>query len=132
MKTHSIQLSGIGQIGIPVHNLEKATAFYRDILGMEFIFQVPGMMSFFNCGGIRIMLTIPTSEEYDHPSSIIYYRVDDIQDAFATLSAQNVQFSQTPHSVGQMGNVDVWMAFFEDADGNTLALMSEIEMEKMI
>lgn len=78
------------------------------------------------------MLAIPTSEEYDHPSSVIYYRVEDIQATFRMLSAQNVHFTQNPHSVGQMGNIDVWMAFFEDVDGNTLAIMSEIEVEVTI
>ena len=58
-------LTQIGQIGVPVHDLDAATAFYRDVLGMEFIFQVPGMMSFFNCSGIRLMLVVPTSPEYD-------------------------------------------------------------------
>ena len=129
MTTNSIHLDTIGQIAVPVHDLEKATTFYRDVLGMNFIFQVPGMMSFFDCGGIRIMLAIPTSAEYDHPGSIIYYRVDDIQAVFAALTAQDVHFSQEPHSIGQMGNIDVWMAFFADVDGNTLALMSEIEVE---
>ena len=132
MKTDSIHLSAVGQIGIPVHNLEAATTFYRDTLGMDFIFQVPGMMSFFDCGGVRLMLAIPTSAEHDHPSSVIYYRVGDIHTTFADLSAKNVHFTQNPHSVGQMGEVDVWMAFFEDVDGNTLALMSEIKMETKV
>ena len=129
MATNPVSLTTIGQVAVPVRDLDRATTFYRDVLGMKFIFQVPGMMSFFDCGGIRIMLAIPTSQEYDHPSSIIYYRVDDIQATFAALSAQNVPFSQNPHSVGQMGNIDVWMAFFADVDGNTLALMSEVESE---
>lgn len=128
MSASSVHLTSIGQIGVPVHDLDKATAFYQDILGMHFIFQVPGMMSFFDCGGTRLMLVIPTSSQFDHPSSIIYYRVDDIQVTYEALLAQNVSFSQTPHSIGQMGNIDVWMAFFEDADGNTLAIMSEIEL----
>ena len=125
MEKIPVNLSSIGQIGVPVHDVEKATAFYRDTLGMEFIFQVPGMMSFFDCGGVRIMLAIPTSAEHDHPSSVIYYRVDDIHQTYNALTAQNVHFTQTPHSVGQMGNIDVWMAFFTDVDGNTLAIMSE-------
>lgn len=126
MSTKQVHLSSIGQIAVNVHDLEKATVFYRDTLGMSFIFQVPGMMSFFECGDTRLMLSVPTSPEYDHPSSIIYYRVDDIQAAFAALSAREVVFSQEPRSIGRMGNVDVWMAFFEDVDGNTLALMSEV------
>ena len=126
MSTKAAQLSTIGQIAINVHDLEKATDFYRDALGMSFIFQVPGLMSFFDCNGIRLMLGIPTSPEHDHPSSIIYYRVADIHEAHTALQARGVQFSQNPHSVGQMGDVDIWMAFFEDVDGNTLAIMSEI------
>ena len=129
MLTKTVQLSAIGQIAITVHNLEKATAFYRDTLGMTFIFQVPGMMSFFDCNGIRLMLSVPTSPEYDHPSSVIYYKVEDVHQAFAALQTQGVQFSQTPHSVGQMGDIDVWMAFFEDVEGNTLAIMSEIPIK---
>ena len=130
MTASTIQISAIGQIGVPVHDLDKSTAFYRDILGMKFIFQVPNMMSFFDCGGIRIMLAIPTSSEYDHPSSIIYYRVDDIHSTFATLKERGVHFIQNPHSIGQMGNVDVWMAFFKDVDSNTLAIMSDIPMNE--
>ena len=129
MSTNPVQISSIGQIAVNVHDLEKATAFYRDTLGMKFIFQVPNMMSFFALGETRLMLAIPTSPEYDHPSSVIYYRVADIHEAHAALMAQNVQFSENPHSVGQIGNVDVWMAFFEDVDGNTLAIMSEIPLD---
>ena len=126
MSTNPVQLSSIGQIAVNVHDLEKATAFYRDTLGMKFIFQVPNMMSFFDLGDTRLMLAVPTSAEYDHPSSVIYYRVADIHATHAALKAQNVQFSQDPHSVGQMGHIDVWMAFFEDIAGNTLAIMSEV------
>ncbi len=118
-------LKSIGQIGIPVHNLDKATEFYRDTLGLQFIFQVPTMMSFFDCNGVRLMLAIPTSPEFDHPSSVIYYRVDDIHKTHTDLQEKGVTFTQNPHSVGQMGNADVWMAFLQDPDGNTLAIMSE-------
>jgi methylmalonyl-CoA/ethylmalonyl-CoA epimerase len=130
MSTKSVQLSAIGQIAINVHDLEKATAFYRNTLGMELIFQVPGLMSFFDCGGIRLMLGIPTSPEDDHPSSVIYYRVADIHESHEALKAKGVHFSQNPHSVGQMGDIDVWMAFFEDVDGNTLAIMSEVPINE--
>jgi len=129
MSTNPVQISSIGQISVTVHDLEKATAFYRDTLGMKFIFQVPNMMSFFDLGDTRLMLSVPTSPEYDHPSSVIYYRVADIHKSHAALMAQNVSFSENPHSVGQIGNVDVWMAFFEDVDGNTLAIMSEVPLD---
>jgi methylmalonyl-CoA/ethylmalonyl-CoA epimerase len=130
MSIKPVQLSAIGQIGVTVHDLDRATEFYRDTLGMNFIFQVPGMMSFFDCGGTRLMLGIPTSAKYDHPSSTIYYRVDDIQQTFAALQAQGVEFTHNPHSVGQMGQIDIWMAFFEDVDKNTLAIMSEVRINE--
>ena len=130
MSTKSVQLSTIGQIAINVHDLEKATTFYRNTLGMDFIFQVPGLMSFFDCNGIRLMLGVPTSPEYAHPSSVIYYRVADIHESHAALQAKGVAFSQHPHSIGQMGEIDVWMAFFEDVDENTLAIMSEVPINE--
>jgi len=126
MKTSKVKLSSIGQIAVNVYDLDEATAFYRDVLGMRMIFQVPGMMTFFDCGETRLMLGVPTSEAYDHPSSAIYYRVDDVYETFEALTAAGVDFTQNPHSVGQMGDIDVWMAFFEDPDGNTLAIMSEV------
>lgn len=129
MDSSPVQLSSIGQIAVPVQDLERATGFYRDTLGMNFIFQVPGMMSFFDCDGVRLVLSVPTDEKYDHPSSIIYFRVDDIQATYASLSEKQVSFHQPPRSIGQMGDVDVWMAFFEDPDGNTMAIMSEIQLE---
>ena len=123
-------IQSVGQINVPVRNLEEATHFYQNTLGLSLIFHVPDMMSFFDCGGVRIMLAIPTSAEFDHPSSVIYYRVADIHQTYAALKAKQVEFTQDPHSVGQMGDVDVWMAFFKDSDGNHLAIMSELSESK--
>src|SRR5205823_8069259 len=72
-------LNQIGQIFVNVKDLDRAIAFYRDILGMTFLFQAPPNMAFFDCGGIRIMLGIPDRPDLDHPASIIYYKVDDIE-----------------------------------------------------
>lgn len=118
-------LLSIGQISVPVHNLEQATEFYQNVLRLDLIFEVPGMMSFFECGGIRLVLSVPTSAEYDHPSSLIYYRVDNIDQAAKTLKSKQVEFLQDPHAVGRMGDKEVWMAFFKDPDGNVLAIMEE-------
>ena len=93
-------LSQISQIAIIVHDLDKAIAFYRDTLGMRFLFQVP-KMAFFNCGGIRLMLGIPEEPKFDHPASIIYYKVADIQGAYETLSAARRHFSGQTPSGGQ-------------------------------
>ena len=121
----TLGLSRIGQIAINVHDLGRATAFYRDVLGMKFLFEVP-KMAFFDCGGVRLMLGLPETAEFDHPASIIYYRVEDIESAHRTLMARNVPFEAAPHIIARMPNYDLWMAFFRDPEGNLLALMSEV------
>jgi catechol 2,3-dioxygenase-like lactoylglutathione lyase family enzyme len=118
-------LSQIGQIAVNVHDVQKAIEFYRDRLGMRFLFEVPNM-AFFDCGGIRLMLTLPGKPEFDHPGSIIYYKVEDIQAAFDTLSARGVQFEMKPHRAAQLADHDLWLAFLRDVDNNLLALMCEV------
>ena len=118
-------LSTIGQIAVNVHELKRAVAFYRDILGMRFLFEVP-KMAFFDCGGIRLMLGEPESPEFDHPSSIIYYRVEDIHQTFETLKSRGVAFESAPHLVAKLPDHELWMAFFRDPEKNMLALMSEV------
>jgi len=118
-------LGPIGQISVPVRDLEKATAFYRDLLGMRFLFKVPNL-AFFDCGGIRLMLALPEKGEQDRSGSIIYYKVDDIRAAFDALSARGVGFKSKPHLVAKMPDHELWMAHFADLDGNTLELMSEV------
>ena len=117
-------LSSIGQINIPVHELNHSIEFYRDILGIKFIFQVPGM-AFFDCGGLRLLLTVPEDRAFDHPSSIIYFMVDDIHSATEALTDRGVSFSKQPHLIAEMPDHDLWMSFFKDPNDNTLALMAE-------
>lgn len=118
-------LSNIGQIAVNVHDVKKATAFYRDTLGMKFLFEA-GHMAFFDCSGVRLMLSLPEKPEFDHPSSIIYYRVLDIQRSYEILSARGVRFEEKPILVARLEDHDLWMAAFRDGDNNLLALMSEI------
>ena len=120
-----VRLGQIGQISVTVHDLEKAIAFYRDVLGMHFLFQVP-KMAFFDCGGVRLMLGIPEVPAFDHPASVIYYKIADIHAAFEALRACSVAFKGKPHLVAKLPDHELWMTFFEDLDGNTLALMSEV------
>jgi len=117
-------LSQIGQISITVHEMERAVRYYRDALGIRFLFTVPHM-AFFDSGGVRLMLTVPEKPEFDHPSSVIYFKVDNIQDAFEILTERGVQFVGKPHLIAPMKDHDLWMAFFHDLDNNLLALMSE-------
>lgn len=117
--------SEIGQIAVPVHDLRTAVQFYRDILGIRFLIEVP-KMAFFDCAGVRLMLAIPEVPEFDHPSSIPYFEVDDIQGACNKLSQREVKFTDQPHLVAKMPDHELWMAFFKDPDDNTHALMSEV------
>ena len=118
-------LSQIGQIAINVRDVARATAFYTDILGMKHLFSVSGL-SFFDCAGVRLMMEAPKQPEFNHPSSILYYKVPDIQAAYDTLSSRGVQFEDTPHLVASMETFDLWMAFFRDSEGNLLSIMCEI------
>ena len=123
--TPAAGLNRIAQISINARDLERAVAFYRDTLGMKFLFQVPGM-AFFDCGGIRMMVAIATSPELDHPGSIIYYKVEDIQATHAALEAKGVPFGAAPHRIANLGKVDLWLAEARDPEGNHFALMSEV------
>ena len=121
----SLSLSRIGQIAIVVKDVERSTAFYRDALGMRFLFAFPGL-AFFDCDGVRIMLSRPEKQEFDHPSSILYFRVADIQGAYQTMRERNVSFEDEPHVVARMPDHDLWMCFFLDLDQNVFALMAEV------
>jgi len=116
----------IGQASINVHDIDRAVAFYRDTLGMRFLFQAGPKMAFFDCGGVRLMLAVPEKPEFDHPGSIFYFKVGDIQAVAATLQARGVVFEGPPHLLAAMPDHDLWMAFFRDVDGNLQALMSEV------
>ncbi|MEK6282769.1 MAG: VOC family protein [Acidobacteriota bacterium] len=124
--TSGFGLSTIGQIAVNAHNIERATAFYLDKLGMKHLFSVPPKMSFFDCDGVRLMLSLPDRPEFDHPSSILYFKVDDIQKAAETLTERGVQFEEQPAFVANMGSYDLWIAAFRDSENNLLAMMSEV------
>ena len=122
-------LNQIGQIFVNVKDLDRAIAFYRETLGMTFLFTAPPNMAFFDCGGIRIMLGIADRPDLDHPASIIYYKVDDIERVYETFKARGVEFIIKPHLVVPMPTYDLWLADFKDSEGNFVALMSEVPRE---
>lgn len=124
--TDTFGLARIGQIAVVVHDVPRAVAFYRDVLGMTLLFEVPPKMAFFDCGGIRVMLSLPEGEAFDHPTTIIYYAVEDIQAAAAVLQARGVAFETPPHVVARLPHGDLWMGFLRDPDNNPLAIMSEV------
>lgn len=119
--------SGLGrlhQIAQRVHDPARATAFYRDTLGLPLLFTAPPGLAFFDCAGVRLMLS-PPSPGLDHPGSVLYFAVDDITAAAATLSARGVTFTSPPAKIATLADREVWLAAFTDSEGNPLALMSE-------
>jgi predicted enzyme related to lactoylglutathione lyase len=120
-----ISLGKIGQIAVNVHDLERATAFYRDKLGIKHLFSVPPKMAFFDCDGVRLMLGIPERPEFDHPSSILYFKVPDIDAVYEALRKRGVMFASKPALIAPMETHDLWLAEFRDSEENKMALMCE-------
>lgn len=119
------KITSVGQISVPVRELESAVAFYRDRLGLRLLMEVPGA-AFFECGGVRLMLSRPESPEFDHPASIVYYRVDDLEASYRALLGRGVEFVREPSIIARLPDHELWMAFLRDPAGNMLALMSEV------
>jgi methylmalonyl-CoA/ethylmalonyl-CoA epimerase len=130
-ETPAVALSQIGQIAVTVHDLNRAVAFYEQTLGMKLLFRVPNL-AFFQCGAVRLMLTIPEKPEFDHPASVVYYKVADLQAVHTGLVANDVKFEASPHLIAKMPDHELWMAFFRDSEGNLLALMSEVPLKASV
>lgn len=127
--TGAVHLSDIGQIALTVANLDEARIFYRDTLGMQFLFDA-GSMTFFQCGAVRLLIGTaePNAGQGNAAGSgtILYFRVPDIHATHAALREKGVTFLQDPHLVARMKSHDLWLAIFRDPSGNTLAVMSEV------
>jgi methylmalonyl-CoA/ethylmalonyl-CoA epimerase len=132
MAAGAVAVRRIGQVAITVRDVGRARAFYRDVLELEHLFDAPPKMSFFDCGGVRLLLGEPEGEEEPaggeerHGASILYLDVPDIGAAHETLSGRDVRFDVAPHKVADLGDRELWLAFFRDSEDNVLALMSEI------
>jgi methylmalonyl-CoA/ethylmalonyl-CoA epimerase len=126
VSTTAIGISRIGQIAINAHDVERAAAFYQDTLGLKLLFKAGPGLAFFDCGGVRLMLARPEKPEFDHPGSILYFAVPDIQAAHAAMKEKGVRFEDEPHVVARMPDHDLWMVFFRDSEGNLMGLMSEV------
>jgi methylmalonyl-CoA/ethylmalonyl-CoA epimerase len=118
-------ITSIGQIAITTNDVPRAVAFYRDRLGLDYLFEA-GSLAFFRCSGVRLMLAQPEAPEFDHPSSVIYFRVDDIGAARSQLVDRGVPFDDEPHLIARMPDHELWMTFFRDPDDNVHGLMSEV------
>lgn len=120
------RLGRIGQIAQVVHDVPRARAFYRDALRLPLVHEVEGRMAFFDCEGTWLMLSLPEGEGQDHPGSVLYFDVDDILAAHRILTERGVPFKRGPARIADMGDHELWMAFFEDPDANLLALRARV------
>lgn len=114
----------LGQVHVRILDLDRAVAFYRDRLGLPLLFQVPGL-AFFRAGETRLMLSAAEQPEFDHPSSLLYFKVADILATHATLAQRGVSFGTPPHVVHRAEAHELWLSDFTDGEGNTFALMAE-------
>ena len=122
----TLEITGVGQIAINCHDVKRATEFYRDKLGLRMLYEFPGL-AFFDCGGVRLMLTKPETAELDHPSSIIYYRVADIHQASRAIADKGVQIENEPRMIARMPDHDLWLSNVRDTEGNIIAFMAEMK-----
>lgn len=117
----------VGQISVPVKDLSRALDFYKEKLGLSLLFNTESM-AFFDCNGLRLMLSLPEKDEFAHSSSVIYFQVANIQETYERLVGQGVTFIDEPHVVVKMGQTETWMVFFKDTEDNTHAFLSEIQI----
>ena len=122
-----VSLNSIGQIAVLVKDVARATDFYRDKLSMNHLFSA-GNLSFFDCGGIRLMLDKP--EKPEAGTSIIYFKVPEINQAHEQMKARGVEFVDKPHLIAKLPDHDLWMTFFRDSEGNLMGMMSEVRPPK--
>jgi len=121
-------LGTIGQIHVSVTDVDRSVPFYRDVLGIPFLFRVPGQpMAFFDCDGVRLYLGVPESEDF-RSRGVLYFTVEDIAEAHRVLAERGVAFRDGPHVVHRTEDAELHMAFFNDPDGNNLALMAEVPL----
>ena len=118
--------STIGQLLIPVTDLDRAIPWYRDVLGLPFLFSAPPQMAFFQCGDVRLLVGVPEAAESRRGSGTIYFHVEDIRAVHATLAGRGVAFEAPPHAVHRTERSTLWLSEFRDPDGNPLALMAEV------
>jgi methylmalonyl-CoA/ethylmalonyl-CoA epimerase len=122
----NLENAKVAQFMLPVDDFDKGVAFYRDVLGLPFLFAAPPQMAFFNCGGVRLLVGVLPLGHVPQRGSAIYFQVSDIQNIFLSLKEKGVRFTAEPHVVHRTPSSEHWLAEFTDPDGNQLALMSEL------
>lgn len=119
-------LTGIGQIAITVAHVATATVFYRDVLGLRFLFSAGPNLAFLDAGDVRLMLTTPQGHGEVGKNSVLYFRASDLPATYAAVVARGARPERAPALTARMPDHELWMAFVRDPDGNLVGLMSEV------
>lgn len=119
-----LNLNQIGQIALPVSDVDRSEAFYETVIGLRKLYRF-GDLSFFDCAGVRLLLEKTHDGSRPRNAGCLYFRCADIALAVAELGRRGLVFTHAPHLIARMDDHDLWMAFFEDPDGHTLAVMQE-------
>jgi catechol 2,3-dioxygenase-like lactoylglutathione lyase family enzyme len=124
--TTALDLGPIGQISRTVRDIGRAEHWYGKVLGLRHLYTF-GKLAFFDCGGTRLYLQETAGEP--PAESCLYFRVDDIERAHATLQARGVEFVNAPHLIHRHADgTEEWMAFFHDPEGRSLAIMAQVRL----
>lgn len=119
-------IEGVGQIAIAITDLNRSVRFYEKVLGLKLLFEAQPGLAFFDCGGVRLMLTTQQGDERDHRTSVIYYKVSDIQIATEKIKTAGVTFIREPQMTAKMEDHELWIGFIRDPDENLIGIMAEI------
>jgi methylmalonyl-CoA/ethylmalonyl-CoA epimerase len=122
-----LEIQRLGQIAVPVKDFDRGVQFYKEVLNLPLLFNT-GSLAFFDCNGVRLLLSINENEQFPDRSSVLYFQVADIKQAYEELLEKGVTFLDEPHFIAKIGNTETWMSFFNDTEGNIHALMSEVEV----
>lgn len=126
MQASDLADATVGQLLIPVEDLDRAIPYYRDTLGLKYLFSAPPQMSFFQAGSVRLLVGVPEAGEPRARGSVVYFKVSDIHAVYATLGERGVEFPSAPKLIHKTPTTELWLVEFRDPDGNHLALMSEV------
>lgn len=126
--TDAVSLARIKQIAIPVHTLDKAKAFYRDTLGMRHLFDAPPALSFFDCGGVQLMLAGPEAQgkDGDQQHTVLFYDVSDIKKTHARIKSSGAKGLEEPRMITRMNGREIWISSVSDGQGNVVGLMCDV------
>jgi len=122
-------ITGFAQVALNVKDLDSAVAFYRDVLGLAFLFSAPPSLAFLQCGPTRVMLNGDPKAPAPDGGPILYYAVGDIEAAFAAITAKGAPVKEAPKAIARVGGREVWLGFTEDPDGHPVGIMSEVPVD---